>query len=50
MFSDMKGKLYLWIGFHIMTQYRAFILHYEYPMSPFYLRIYKGNERMGIQK
>jgi hypothetical protein len=33
-----------------MTCYRVFILCYEYPMSPFSLRIYKGNERMGIRK
>jgi hypothetical protein len=46
--SDMRGKLYLWISLFTMTRYRVFILHYEYPMSPFSLRIYKGNERMGI--
>jgi hypothetical protein len=36
--------------FFTMTQYRVFILCYEYPTSPFSLCIYKGNERMGIQK
>jgi hypothetical protein len=25
-------------------------LHYEYRVGPFSLRIYQGNERMGIQK
>jgi hypothetical protein len=32
-----------------MTHYGVFILRYEYPTSPFSLRIYKGNEKMGIQ-
>jgi hypothetical protein len=41
----------LWISSLLtMTRYRVFILCYEYPMSLFSLRIYKGNERMGIQK
>jgi hypothetical protein len=48
--SDMRGKLYLWISLFSTTHYRVFILRYEYPMSPFSLHIYKGNERMGIQK
>jgi hypothetical protein len=49
--SDMRGKLYLWIfSFFTMTRYRVFILCYEYPTSPFSLCIYKGNEKMGIQK
>jgi hypothetical protein len=48
--SDMRGKLSLWISFFSMTRYRVFILHYEYPMSPFSLHIYKGNERIGIRK
>jgi hypothetical protein len=48
--SDMRGKLSLWISLFTTTCYRVFILRYEYPMSPFSLRIYKGNERMGIQK
>jgi hypothetical protein len=47
--SDMRGNC-LWISLFTMTQYRVFILCYEYPMSPFSLRIYKGNERMGIRK
>jgi hypothetical protein len=46
--SDMRGKLSLWISLFTMTRYKIFILHYEYPMSPFSLHIYKGNERMGI--
>jgi hypothetical protein len=46
--SDMRGKLYLWISLLTTTRYRVFILRYEYPMSPFSLHIYKGNERMGI--
>jgi hypothetical protein len=29
--SDMRGKLYLWISLFTMTQYRVFILYYEYP-------------------
>jgi hypothetical protein len=48
--SDMRGKLYLWISLFTMTRYRVFILCYEYPTSPFSLHIYKGNEKMGIQK
>jgi hypothetical protein len=48
--SDMRGKLYLWISFSTMTRYRGFILRYEYPMSLFSLHIYKGNEKMSIQK
>jgi hypothetical protein len=48
--SDIKGKLYLSLVFSTMTCYRVFILCYEYPMSPFSLHIYKGNEKMGIQK
>jgi hypothetical protein len=47
---DMRGKLYLWISLSTTTHYRGFILRYEYPTSPFSLRIYKGNEKMGIQK
>jgi hypothetical protein len=50
--SDMRGNC-LWISLvFTMTRYRVFILCYEYPMSPFSLRIYiyKGNERMGIRK
>jgi hypothetical protein len=46
--SNMRGKLYLWISFFTTTRYRVFILRYEYPTSLFSLRIYKGNERMGI--
>jgi hypothetical protein len=46
--SDMRGKLYLWISLFTTTGYRGYILCYEYPTSPFSLRIYKGNERMGI--
>jgi hypothetical protein len=49
--SDMRGKLYLSLdSFFTMTCYRVFILRYEYPTSPFSLRIYKGNEKMGIQE
>jgi hypothetical protein len=48
--SDMRGKLSLLISLFTMTRYKVLILHYEYPMSPFSLRIYKGNERMGIRK
>jgi hypothetical protein len=48
--SDMRGKLYLFLYSSTMTRYRVFILRYEYPTSPFSLRIYKGNEKMGIQK
>jgi hypothetical protein len=48
--SDMRGKLYLFLDFFTMTRYRVFILRYEYPTSPFSLHIYKGNEKMGIQK
>jgi hypothetical protein len=44
--SDMRGNCF-WIS---LTRYRVFILCYEYPTSLFSLRIYKGNERMGIQK
>jgi hypothetical protein len=47
--SDMRGNC-LWISLFTTTHYRVFILHYEYPTSPFSLHIYKGNERMGIQK
>jgi hypothetical protein len=49
--SDMRGKLYL-SGFSLFTttQYKVFILCYEYPTGPFSLCIYKGNERIGIQK
>jgi hypothetical protein len=46
--SDMRGKLYLWISLSTTTRYRGFILCYEYPTSLFSLRIYKGNEKMGI--
>jgi hypothetical protein len=46
--SDMKGTLSLWISLFTTTRYRVFILCYEYPMGPFSLHIYKGNERMGI--
>jgi hypothetical protein len=46
----MRGKLSLWISLFTMTHYRVFILCYEYPTGPFSLRIYKGNERMGIRK
>jgi hypothetical protein len=48
--SDMREKLYSWIFFFTMTCYRVFILCYEYPTSPFSLRIYKGNEEIGIRK
>jgi hypothetical protein len=48
--SDMRGKLCLWIFSFTTTHYRVFILRYEYPTSPFSLRIYKGNEKMGIRK
>jgi hypothetical protein len=48
--SDMRGKLYLWISLFTTTCYRVFILRYEYPTSLLSLRIYKGNEKMGIQK
>jgi hypothetical protein len=48
--SDIKGKLYLSLVLFTTTHYRVFILRYEYPMSPFSLRIYKGNEKMGIRK
>jgi hypothetical protein len=48
--SDMKGKLYLFLYYFTTTRYRVFILRYEYPTSPFSLRIYKGNEKMGIRK
>jgi hypothetical protein len=47
--SDMRGIVSGFLSF-TTTQYRVFILCYEYPMSPFSLRTYKGNERMGIQK
>jgi hypothetical protein len=49
--SDMRGKLYLSLCLIIFTttRYRVFILCYEYPTSPFSLRIYKGNEKLGIQ-
>jgi hypothetical protein len=48
--SDMRGNcIFLFILF-TMTRYRVFILRYEYPMSLFSLRIYKGNEKMGIRK
>jgi hypothetical protein len=43
-----EGELSLDFSFFTMTRYRVFILCYEYPMSLFSLRIYKGNERMGI--
>jgi hypothetical protein len=46
--SDMRGRLYLWISLFTTTQYRVFILCYEYPTSLFSLCIYKGNERIGI--
>jgi hypothetical protein len=36
--------------FFFRTQYRISILWYKYPMRPFSLHIYKGNERMGIRK
>jgi hypothetical protein len=36
--------------FFTRTRYRVFILRYRYPMRPFSLCIYKGNERMGIRK
>jgi hypothetical protein len=46
--SDMGGTV---SGFlFTTTRYRVFILCYEYPTSPFSLHIYKGNEKMGIQK
>jgi hypothetical protein len=49
--SDMRGKLYLSLdSFFTTTHYRVFILCYEYPTSPFSLRIDKGNEKMGIRK
>jgi hypothetical protein len=47
--SDMRGDC-LWISLFTTTQYRVFKLCYEYPTSLFSLCIYKGNERMGIQK
>jgi hypothetical protein len=47
--SDMRGNCISGFLF-TTTRYRVFILCYEYPTSPFSLRIYKGNERMGIQK
>jgi hypothetical protein len=46
--SDMRGKIVSLDFFFTTTRYRVFILCYEYPMSPFSLRIYKGNEKMGI--
>jgi hypothetical protein len=45
--SDIRGTVSGFL-FFTMTQYRVFILCYEYPTSPFSLHIYKGNERMGI--
>jgi hypothetical protein len=48
--SDMRGKLYLSLFSFTTTRYRVFILRYEYPTSPFSLRIYKGNKKMGIRK
>jgi hypothetical protein len=47
--SDMRGTVSGFL-FFTTTRYRVFILCYQYPTSPFSLRIYKGNERMGIQK
>jgi hypothetical protein len=47
--SDMRGTVSGFL-FFTMTQYRVFILHYEYPMRPFSLHIYKRNKKMGIQK
>jgi hypothetical protein len=44
----MRGELSLDFSFFTMTRYRVLILCYEYPMSLFFLCIYKGNERMGI--
>jgi hypothetical protein len=46
--SDMRGNCLSGFLFFTMTRYRVFILRYEYPTSLFSLRIYKGNERMGI--
>jgi hypothetical protein len=46
--SDMRGTVSVFL-FFTRTQYRDFILWYEYPMRPFSLHIYKGNERMGIR-
>jgi hypothetical protein len=40
--SDMRGKLYLWISLSTTTQYRVFILCYEYSMSPFSTKKMKG--------
>jgi hypothetical protein len=47
--SDMRGTVSKFL-FFTMTRYRVFILCYEYPIRLFSLRIYKGNEKMGIQK
>jgi hypothetical protein len=46
----MRGTVSGFSLFFTRTQYRVFILQYEYPMRLFYLHIYKGNERIGIQK
>jgi hypothetical protein len=43
----MRGTVSL---FFTRTQYRVPIPQYEYPTRLFSLRIYKGNERMGIRK
>jgi hypothetical protein len=48
--SDMRGKTVSLDFSFTTTHYKVFILRYEYPMSPFSLRIYKGNEKMGIRK
>jgi hypothetical protein len=45
----MWEKLSLLFFFN-RTEYRVVILQYKYPMRPFSLCIYKGNERMGIKK
>jgi hypothetical protein len=46
----MRGTVSVFLFFFTRTWYRVFILWYEYPMRPFSLCIYKGNERMGIRK
>jgi hypothetical protein len=49
--SDMRETVSGFFSFSTTTWYRVvFILCYEYPTSLFSLCIYKGNERMGIQK
>jgi hypothetical protein len=41
---------YLSCSLFTRTQYRVFILWYEYPTRLFSLHIYKENERMAIRK